>query len=287
MNKSVTLGSGLEMVIVDSIDFEKDSAIMQLVKQGVSLQERVFKEQKVSFPEDRVLLYEDSVGTRKNPGSLCEGKPYHHLYLTKGRKLIGMRVTQEFDDVPEITGLVSVDYFPALVLPEACQNKYDLFPSAIGEKSGHAEKMTPVDVLLRFSKHLKHPESAVARFNDGLGLNETILKNLEYAASEVKVPVPSMAASRLKEYNAVIDEITIFGKFNGMPPLLSQLSAERLLVKEYLIAGYVNSDDEGHILDSRGRQMNATVNDLECVNLLRQRISNAVADHGCIFFKQI
>lgn len=302
MNQSISLGSGLEMVVVDSIDFDKDGALMELVKEGVELQRDVFDKQNVSFPEDRVLLYEDSVGTRNNPGSLCEGKPYHHLYLKRDGKLIGMRVTQEFYDVelwlPKIRNTVAIDYFPSLVLPEAQERKYHVFVPLLGEKPidsfapGEINvpvPLTPVEVLTRFSRHLKYPEESLdARFNDGLCLSKDMLRKMQYSACEIKVPVPSMAASTLKEYNTIIDEMTIFGKFiNGMPALLNKDGAERILIQEYLTAGYVNSDEEGHILDSRGRQLKATVDGLECVKLLRQRISEAVADHGSVLFQQI
>src|SRR3989338_4611344 len=93
MDKRIDLGGGLELLVVNRVDFSNPS-VLNVVKQGEELQRRVLREQKVSYPDQRVLLAADSIGTPDEPGSLDGSSGYHHIYLIyKGYKEdpIGMR----------------------------------------------------------------------------------------------------------------------------------------------------------------------------------------------------
>lgn len=283
MNGFIRLGGGLEMLVINRIDFNKDQEAIATVQEGENLQRQVFRENNVSFLEDRVLLAVDSVGGPDvEPQLDGSSKSYHHLYLLHQGRLIGMRVTEEFDKVPGMDGNVVLDYLPPLVPQAEAGKTYELdrlSPQTSGSVSNmllrirlaRGEKRTyvplqadvirvnPFELLTNFSLHHKHPFNAyVATFSDGIGVSNEQLQINGYVKSEAGIWVPPMSAGShdladtaartqaRKDYMTVLPEpVHMVAKFvpNAKPQIPGE-AAEWLFVTKYLKDGYI---DTGHL----------------------------------------
>ncbi len=281
MAERIDFGSGLELVLVKSIDFERDGSAMDVVRGGVKLQVDVFREQGVSQPDKRVLSYDQSVGSPEDPGALNEGRPYSHLYVLRNGKLIGMMASEEYK-ISGIKGIAVLDYFPPLVPAFESFTKYMVLASALGG-SGDSQLLTPMtvpEIMARATLQFTNPKAVVARFNDGIGVQRDFLAREGYLQCEIKVPVPPLNAGTEEEYNSILDEACIYGKFREeIKPKLTKKGAEQLLKLRYLKDGYIEEGRPGFVSG-----LGTPVRELPCVKELDRRIDSAIAGHRYVMF---
>ena len=157
MNGLVYLGD-LQMLVLSNMA-ELSPELLQLakavVKDGEKLQEKVFEQQGVSFPAQRILPAEDSIGGPGTSAQLDGSSPtYHQLYLLRHKQPIGFQATEEL----EVGGLGKVifQYFPPLIPMEEMGVTYTLIRAALApgkKRGGGTVELTPADALLAFSKH--------------------------------------------------------------------------------------------------------------------------------------
>ncbi len=283
MAEKIGFGSGLELILVKSIDFETDGAVMDVVNEGVKLQLKVFEEQGVSQPDKRVLSYDQSVGSPEDPGALNEGRHYSHLYVLRNGKPIGMLASEEYK-ISGIKGIAVLDYFPPLVLALERFTKYMVKASALsGCNSQLLTPMTLPELMARTTLQFTNPEAVVARFNDGIGVQRNFLAREGYLECEVKVPVPALNAETEGEYKSILDEVCIYGRFHEeIKPMLTKKGANQLLKSRYLKDGYVEEGRRGFVSGS-----GIPVRELPCVRELDRRIGSAIAEHRYVLFQQI
>ncbi len=281
MAEKIDFGSGLELILVKSIDFRKDSSVMDVVRAGVELQLYVFREQGVSQPEKRVLSYDQSVGSPEDPGALNEGRAYSHLYVLRQGKLIGMMASEEYK-ISGVKGIAVLDYFLPLVPTSESFTKYHVRAPALGV-SGDSQLITPItlpEIMARTTLQFTSPERVAARFNDGIGVSRSFLAREHYLECEVKVPVPPLDAETEEEYKSVLDEVCIYGKFSGaIKPRLTKEGANQLLKSRYLKDGYVEEGRRGFVSG-----LGLLVKELPCVKELDSRINSAIAEHNYVVF---
>ncbi len=278
MDRIFSLGSGLEMFVVNHIDFERGLGIVSIIEECESLQRVVFQEHGVSFPDKRVLLAKDSVGTLKSPGSLDGTSPtYHHLYLMHGDKVVGMRVTEEL----EVKGLgrIVLDYLPPLVPTEYAERVYKFRVSGKPQFGiGLGGEMTPLQILTAFAEHLERPGEVLATFTDGIGVSRQHLRDNGHLRSEVSIWVPPMDATTREGYLTVLPEpVHMFARFaKNARTSIPKAAAEWLFVQKYLKDGYL---DRGKL-----RQLGLKINELPCVVNSREAIFEAVGKRGYVAF---
>lgn len=270
MNRSVFIGDGLELIILNDAwgKGESFARAREIVKQGVLLQELVFMERGVSFPDKRVLRYEDSVGTHAEPGALDGSSPdYHHFYLLQNGRLVGMRASEDMI-LRGIKGRIVLDYISPLVPNSAIQgSKIDLV-QLLAQPWAHIKE--PLDYLPDF----------VATFTDGIGPNEKQLKDLGYLKSDALVSVPPLDAQTREEYTLVLDRIPMYAMpFSAQQGevRLRRTGAEALLVGNYLKQGYIDN--------AVVRRLGLRVNELPCVVETRASIAGAVQRQGYVAFR--
>ncbi len=263
MDARINLFNGLELIIVhNAFGRGIPSSSREVVRQGESFQRQIFEEKGVSFPEKRVLHYEDSVGTPEEPGALDGSSFYHHLYLLREGKLVGMRASEEM----ELKGIgpVIIDYYPAMILDEEMRKN----PQSMGLLfSAWADLQRPLDEY-------------VAIFTDGLGMRESHLREYGFLKSAANVSVPALDAKTREEYEAVLDRIPMYARPVSKDANMLNLSkkgAEALLVAKYLKEGYI---DNGQL-----RKLGLKVNELPCVVETRASITDAVKSQGYVAFR--
>ncbi len=281
MAEKISFGSGLELMLVKSIDFKKDGEVRSVVREGVRLQLLVFKEQGVSQPDKRVLTYDQSFGSPEDPGALNEGRPYSHLYVLRHGKPVAMMASEEYK-ISGIDGIAVLDYFPPLVLASERSARYTVPAQVFGGDSRLLAPMTLPEIMARATLQFTNPERVVARFNDGIGVSRGFLAGEKYLECEVKVPVPPLNAETEEEYESILDEVSIYGRFSEkIKPRLTKKGARQLLESRYLKDGYV---DEGRLGFVSGAGI--PVRELPCVKELERRIDRAIAEHGHVMFRQ-
>lgn len=276
MNGLVGLGDGLSILVVSDLgklSRKLQQRVKALVQQGEELQRTVFKEQNVSFLEDRVLPAVDAVGGPDTKPQLDGTSPtYHYMGLiNKDGNLIGLHITEEL----EVKGLgrIVFEYFPALVPRAEAGNTYLVKAASLMKREDlkkedfprgfDADKtvlpLKPAQILRTFSQHLTRSlDDFVATFTDGIGAGADQLGNDGYRKSEAGIWVPPMsagsydladAAARVharKEYMTVLPEpVHMFAKFaSNTASQIPRKAAEWLFVTNYLKGGYI---DTGHL----------------------------------------
>ncbi|MBI2141306.1 hypothetical protein HYU16_02680 [Candidatus Woesearchaeota archaeon] len=291
MNKIIPISGGLELLIVNRVNHAKaidgsyfDLQAIDAVNSGVDLQNDVFREQGVSFPEERVLQAADSSGTRKVPGSLDgSSRTYHHLYVrdSMNKFVYGMTVTEEVS-VPGL-GRIVMHYFPPLVRKPHLKNhsevRFDEFrrPDDLRliPETGTASFEAILDLA---NVHLTRPENEfAARVTDEVGMSGDFC----YFSIDVPILVPPMNARTRRDYLTVLPEPVHLwakhkrddGNFDAIK--LTERQADALIVKHYLVGGYVDTDVV--------KQLGMKVQDLPCVVSTRHAIKQvASANNGYV-----
>lgn len=298
MAESIALENGLELLIVKSIDYAGDKRVMDIIRQcadpnpEVGLQIKVFIEQGVPLPKDRILAYEDSVGTPEEIGGLNEGLPHSHLYVLKMGEPVGMLVSSEIK-VPDLRvpgskgpsmGNAILEEFPPLVLQAEQQQLYPVRLSELDFPSDEISMRTIPEIMLMTQRHfIADPTTIMAIFNDGIGADVELLRRLGYWVCEIKVPVPTMNPQTIEDYGKIIDEVPIYGLFRaGVKPQLTKEGAYELLRRHYLKDCYISEDRPGRV-----QGQNLWVRDLECIVELERRIDTAIQDHRHVGFQPL
>ena len=177
MNKRVSIGPNLELVVIESLTFKaKDAALRKIVEQGYFLQVQALLDYGSTAAD--ALHPMDSIGSSGTPGILTDKDDptpgYHHLYLGKNRPdgsfdLIGMRVTEE-RSVPGLGQIIAEWYAPLV----RAKDERTLYVTEAGMQ-------TTADILWSFEDHLSKPMAQFqAIITDGKGINKPVLSEHDY-----------------------------------------------------------------------------------------------------------
>ncbi|GEM_PF-7108251 len=238
----------LELAVVNRIDFENIGHkrlvhdLTQTGEGGLPLAEQfqrdVFEEQGVTHIDDRILRVEDLIGTPEHPGSLDGSSRYHAFFLFNGNQLIGMSASERIKI--EGIGAVIMEYLPPLVKQEDADTAYTVkLPELVGKPragSIQTERMTPVEIMRRFTRHIRHPDRLMARFTDGIGISERHLREMGYLKAEATIWVPPLDASTKEGYETVLEApVSMYGLFSQFrKPRLNRMGTVELMIGRYL-----------------------------------------------------
>src|SRR3989338_6238788 len=238
MNISAHISQDLELIVIH--DARVNMAFKKTIKEGVQLQREVFRQQGIPYARERVLPFKESYGTRDEEGALDGTTSYHHIYLRKNGKVIGMRATEEFR-MPSGTPAL-LDWFSAILLEEESGRKYGLDSGAISDIIPAGE-YSAFEILTKFNKHLNG--GGILHFADRLGAQKGYFE-AEYGESAAGIWLPPLTAYSKRSYMRVMPEpvrlMMLIGNWDRGE--LSLEDAKWLFVDKYLNEGYIGEIEE-------------------------------------------